>query len=217
MAYNISVKFKDRFIRPLALGRARHRAAARPRAALQPGRPLLYPELAWIFQHKMGAKPRRREHLLQTGEWAREMTPFFGPGGTNFTALIHPQTPGKKPTPSSSANNITLTPCSGKNVDDAIRPARLAAARGARDLLGRPAAWKGKGSSRQSQTDDLITLRRGIYQSILQAFKHGRMITDPFSKTYSLVPNLDLVTRANDIYLQNVCRRNQSQTRRTAF
>lgn len=48
--------------------------------------------------------------------------------------------------------------------------------------------------------DDLITLRRNIYQSMLQAFHHGRIINDPFAKTSSLEPNLDLVPKVNDAY-----------------
>ncbi len=50
--------------------------------------------------------------------------------------------------------------------------------------------------------DDLITLRRIIYQSIYQAFKHGRFIADPFAKTYLLGPNLELIPKVNDAYLQ---------------
>ena len=52
------------------------------------------------------------------------------------------------------------------------------------------------------KADDLITLRRIIYQSMLQAFHHGRIIDDPFAKTSSLEPNLDLVPKVNDAYLQ---------------
>ena len=51
------------------------------------------------------------------------------------------------------------------------------------------------------KADDLIKLRRVIYQSMLQAFHHGRIIPDPFTKTYSLGPNLDLVPQVNAAYL----------------
>jgi hypothetical protein len=50
------------------------------------------------------------------------------------------------------------------------------------------------------KTDDLITVRRIIYQSLLQAFHHGRVIADPFTKGYSLGPNLDLVAHVNEAY-----------------
>ena len=48
---------------------------------------------------------------------------------------------------------------------------------------------------------DLISLRRIIFQSDYQAFKHGRIISDPFTHSVELAPNLDLVSRANEAYL----------------
>jgi hypothetical protein len=52
--------------------------------------------------------------------------------------------------------------------------------------------------------DDLITLRRLIYQSMLQAFHHGRIIENPFNRGpgLDLEPNLDLVSKVNDAYLK---------------
>ena len=35
-----------------------------------------------------------------------------------------------------------------------------------------------------------------------QAFFHGRIITDPFSKTYALAPDLDLASKVFDAYEQ---------------
>ena len=55
------------------------------------------------------------------------------------------------------------------------------------------------------KADDLITLRRIIYQSMLQAFHHGRIIDDPFAKTSSLEPNLELVPKVNDAYEAIIC------------
>ena len=48
--------------------------------------------------------------------------------------------------------------------------------------------------------DDLIKLRRIIYQSMLQAFHHGHIIVDPFSHSYSLGPNLNIVPQVNAAY-----------------
>ena len=48
--------------------------------------------------------------------------------------------------------------------------------------------------------DDLIKLRRNIYQSMLQAFHHGRIIRNPFSQSYEQVPDLDLVSKVNEVY-----------------
>jgi len=46
----------------------------------------------------------------------------------------------------------------------------------------------------------LITLRRNIYQSMLQAFYHGRFIANPFNGSFELGPDLDLVPKVNDAY-----------------
>ena len=54
------------------------------------------------------------------------------------------------------------------------------------------------------KADDLITLRRIIYQSMQQAFHHGRIIADPFAQTSALAPNLDLVPKVNDAYMTDV-------------
>ena len=50
------------------------------------------------------------------------------------------------------------------------------------------------------KADDLITLRRNIYQSMLYAFYHGRFIANPFNQSYELGPNLDLIPKVNDAY-----------------
>jgi hypothetical protein len=47
-----------------------------------------------------------------------------------------------------------------------------------------------------------LQLRRGIFQSEQQAFRHGRLISNPFTRTVELAPNLDLIPKANDSYLQ---------------
>ena len=54
------------------------------------------------------------------------------------------------------------------------------------------------------KADDLTTVRRNIYQSMLQAFYHGRYIASPFSTAYELGPNLDLVSKVNDAYETNM-------------
>jgi hypothetical protein len=65
--------------------------------------------------------------------------------------------------------------------------------------IGLDEAKKNPGKVKQ---DDLIMLRRVIYQSMQQTFYHGRLIVNPFDKTYALEPNLDIASHANDAYLQ---------------
>ncbi|HEV2455921.1 MAG TPA: hypothetical protein VGY98_16775, partial [Verrucomicrobiae bacterium] len=90
MAYNISVKFKDfgdrwRWVQN-GIELLRDRGLR-----YNPDDLLIYRELAWFYQHKMGAILDDANGYYKT-QWAQEMTPFFGPNGTNFDALINPRT-----------------------------------------------------------------------------------------------------------------------------
>ena len=50
--------------------------------------------------------------------------------------------------------------------------------------------------------DDLITLRRVIYQSMLLSFQRGRLVTNPFAKAFEFGPNLDIIPKVNFAYEQ---------------
>ncbi|HZL13775.1 MAG TPA: hypothetical protein VFC85_06480, partial [Verrucomicrobiae bacterium] len=99
MAYNISVKFKEnspgnyadrwRWVEQ-GIELLRDRALR-----FNPDAVLIYRELSWFFQHKMGQN-LDDANVYYKQQWAREMTPFFGANGTNFENLIHPQTPEEK-------------------------------------------------------------------------------------------------------------------------
>ena len=91
MAYNISVKFKDfpdrwrwveRGIELLRDDGLRY----------NPNSMLIYRELGWFFQHKMGQN-LDDANMYYKSQWAEEMKNFFGPNGTNFDRLLQPQTP----------------------------------------------------------------------------------------------------------------------------
>jgi len=49
--------------------------------------------------------------------------------------------------------------------------------------------------------DDLIQLRRVIYQSMQQEFQHGRIISNPYTQAVELAPNLDIISKVNDAYV----------------
>ncbi len=203
MAYNISVKFKenapgdytDRWhwvqngIELMRDGGLRY----------NPNSVDLYRELAWQFQHKMGAN-LDDANMFYKAEWAAEMKPFFGEHGTNFQNLIAPQNEADRVNASVISNKFKLDPAFIKIVDEKYGPLdwRLPEAHaiywGAKGL---DAAAKNPDKVKE---DDKIKLRRIIYQSIYQAFKHGRIMANPFTHEYSLVPNLELVGRVNDAY-----------------
>ncbi len=91
MAWNISVKFKD--------SADRWRWVQRGMELLRddglrynPDTTLLYQQLGWIFQSKMGQN-LDDANLYYKQEWAKEMTPLFAPNGTNFSALSKSRAP----------------------------------------------------------------------------------------------------------------------------
>jgi hypothetical protein len=198
MAYNISVKFKDF---PDRWRWVEHGIELLRDNGLRynPNEVLIYRELAWFFQHKMGAN-LDDANLYYKQQWAEEMTPFFGPDGTNFENLIHPQTPEERTNAVVLREKYKIDPVFAQKVDGEYGPldwrlpeahAIYWAARGLENARENPDKVK---------ADDLIQLRRVIYQSDFQAFKHGRIIANPFTQGVELAPNLDLVSKVNDAY-----------------
>jgi hypothetical protein len=200
MAYNISVKFKENAPGDYS---DRWRWVENGIELLRdqglrynPDEPLIYRELAWFFQHKMGQN-LDDANVYYKREWAQEMTPFFGDNGTNFTALLNPQTAGEKTNAIVLREKYKIDPEFAQKVDAKYGPFdwRLPEAHaiywGARGL---DAAKK---NPDKVKAVDLTTLRRIIYQSMLQEVHHGRLIADPLTQTYALGPNLDLIPQLN--------------------
>jgi hypothetical protein len=160
----------------------------------------LYREVAWQFQHKMGQN-LDDANMYYKSQWALEMTPFFGPNGTNFDLLLNPTDAAARTNAALFRTKYQMDAAFARRVDSEYGPFdwRLPEAHaiywGARGLEA------AKENPDKVKADDLIKLRRIIYQSMLQAFHHGRIVIDPFTKTYSLGPNLDLVPQVNGAYL----------------
>jgi hypothetical protein len=203
MAYNISVKFKengpgdytdrwhwlDRGIRLL-----------RDEALLyNPNSLLIYRELGWFFQHKMGQN-LDDANLFYKGQWAAQMTNYFGLDGTNFGPLLHPQSPADFARLESLTNEYKLDPVFAKGVDDRYGPFDWLLPEAHAIYWGAKALDAAAKNPDKVKTDDLITVRRIIYQSLLQSFHNGRVVANPFEHTYTLGPNLDLVAHVNEAY-----------------
>jgi hypothetical protein len=156
----------------------------------------LYRELAWQFQHKMGAN-LDDANMYYKGQWALAMTPFFGPNGTNFDLLLNPPDAAARTNAALLLQKYKLDPEFAKSVDEKYGPFdwRLPEAHaiywGARGLKA------AQENPDKVNPDDLIKLRRIIYQSMLQAVHHGHIISDPINHAYSLGPNLDLIPQLN--------------------
>src|SRR5215471_16968975 len=94
MAYNISVKFKDfpdrwRWVqRGIELLRDEG-------LRYNPDETLIYRELGWFFQHKLGEN-LDDANMYYKQQWANEMAKVFGKKKPDLEELIHPQTEDQK-------------------------------------------------------------------------------------------------------------------------
>ena len=198
MAYNISVKFKDF---PDRWRWVEHGIELLRDDGLRynPNSVDIHRELAWFYQHKLGAN-LDDANMYYKSQWAGEMRNFFGPDGTNFDLLLHPPNETDRTNAALLRDKFKLDAAFAKSVDAQYGPLdwRLPEAHaiywGARGLQA------ARENPDKVKADDLIKLRRIIYQSMLQAFHHGRIIADPFRKGYSLGPNLELTPQVNAAY-----------------
>ncbi len=203
MAYNISVKFKenapgdytDRW-RWLENGITLLRDEG---LKYNPNDILIFRELAWFFQHKMGAN-LDDANMFYKKKWAEEMSPFFGASGTNYQNLISPQSAADMTNAVLLEKKFKLEPALVRSVDEKYGPFDWRLPEAHAIYWGVKGLAEAQKHSEKVKTSDFITLRRIIYQSIYQAFKHGRIVENPFTQTYSLEPNLELVKNVNDAY-----------------
>ncbi|MGD0744720.1 MAG: hypothetical protein ABSA45_06155 [Verrucomicrobiota bacterium] len=198
MAFNISVKFKDFSDRWRWLEQGIE--LLRDRALrYNPDGVLIYQQLAWLFQFKMGQN-MDEANLYYKQEWAREMAPFFGPNGTNFADLIHPQTAGERTNALALRETYKVDPVFAQKVDAEWGPLDWRLPEAHAIYWAALGLEKAEADPDKVKTSDLNTLRRVIYQSMQQAFRHGRYIANPFGGGYALGPNLDLIPKVNDAY-----------------
>jgi len=201
MAFNISVKFKEnspgdytdrwRWVRN-GISLLRDNGLR-----YNPDDILIHRELAWFFQFKMGAN-LDDANLYYKKEWAREMTPFFGPLGTNVVDLLAPGNTNA----AILRERYKLDPAIIEKVNEQYGPLDW--------RLPEPHAlyWATIGLDQAQRhpdkvkADDLITLRRVVYQSMQQEFQHGRMISNPYIQDIEVAPNLDIVSKVNDAYVK---------------
>src|SRR5215831_2873334 len=120
MAYNISVKFKDfpdrwRWVeRGIDLLRD-------DGLRFNPNEILIYRELAWFFQHKMGQN-LDDGHMYYKKQWLDEMSQVFGKKNPNLDELIHPQTEDQTNRARLLIDKYKMDPQFMKQVDERYGP-----------------------------------------------------------------------------------------------
>jgi len=168
MAYNISVKFTDfgdrwrwvqRGIELLRDDGLRY----------NPTEALIYRELAWFFQHKIGQN-MDDAHKFYKEELAKEMMKLFGSGRPNFDELMAPKTEEAKQRAALLRDKYKMDPQQMKEVDQIYGPLEWR-------LPESHAIYWATVGLKHSKKKDLITLRRVIYQSMQMAVLRGRLIS----------------------------------------
>jgi len=194
MSYNISIKFTNPAERWMWVRRGIELLRDEG-LKYNPHEVLLYRELAWHFQHKMGHY-LDDAHLYYKGIWAVEMTGVLGGGRPDFEALIHPPNEEVAARVKRLREQYKMDPAIMKAVDDEYGPLdwRLPETHGI--------YWAVVGRREAKTKEDLIQLRRVIYQSMQLAFQRGRVINNTIERRYEYGPNLDIIPKVNATYEQ---------------
>jgi hypothetical protein len=201
MAYNITVKFPDHQDRWIWVKRAIE--LLRDQAIkYNPKEPLLYRELGWIFQHKMGHYMDDADETYKR-EWGLEMNRLFGNKKANFDELLNPQTDEQRARAKALRETYKMDPVVMKEVEDKYGPLEWR-------LPEAHAIYWGyygltKVSDQPLKKEDFITLRRLIFQGLQLAFHRGRMIyPSPNQPMFIYGPNLEIVKHVSDAYLEQI-------------
>jgi len=200
MAYNISVKFKDysdrwRWVdRGLELLRDDGLRYNRNET-------LIYRELAWFFQHKMGAN-MDDANMYYKQEWANEMAEVFGKKTPDLDELIHPQNDDQKRRAQLLREKYKMDPEFMKQINELYGPLEWRLPEAHAIYWAALGLEKAKLNPTKVKPDDLITLRRVIYQSMQMSFQRGRLVANPFAKAFEFGPNLDIIPKVSAAYEQ---------------
>jgi hypothetical protein len=192
MSYNISIKFSDppdrwRWVQ-WGIELLRDEALK-----YNPHEVMLYRELAWHFQHKLGAN-LDDAHWYFKNAWAAQMQAVLGSGHPNFDELIHPKTDEAKARAKTLREKYKLDPAKMKAVDQRYGPLEW------RLPEAHAIYWAALGKEMARTKQDLIMLRRVLYQSMQLAFQRGRLIENKYDRRFDFGPNLDIIPQTNAAY-----------------
>ncbi len=194
MAFNISVKFSDygdrwRWVqRGIELLRDEG-------LRYNPEQPLLYAELAWMFQFKMGQNLDDGHYYYKLA-WAREMMDLFGGEQPDFEKFISPQTTEEKQRARVLREKYKLDPVRMQTLNRRYGPLdwRLPEAHAI--------YWSSLGMDR-SKGEDVRRLRSGIYQSMNLSYQRGRLVLSSNAPP-RLLPNLAIVPKVDAAFREQL-------------
>ena len=191
MAFNVSVKFSDYSDRWRWVQRGIE--LLRDEALrYNPDQPLLYADLGWLFQFKMGQN-LDDGHFYYKMAWAMEMMDLFDGERPDFEKLINPQTADEKERAVLLRQKYKMDPRRMVTLHEQYGPFdwRLPEAHAI--------YWSSVGIDRSSKDEDIRRLRQGIYQSMQLSFQRGRLFLSTNAPP-RLLPNLDIAPKVSAAY-----------------
>ncbi len=201
MAYNISVKFKDLEDRWRWVNRG-IQLLRDDGLRYNPNEVLIYRELAWFFQHKMGQN-LDDAHMIYKQQWANEMADVFGKlRRPNLDELVNPQNDEQRARAKLLLEKYKVDPAFMKQVDTTYGPLEWRLPEAHAIYWAALGLEKAKLNPTKVKQEDLIQLRRVIYQSMHLAVQRGRLVENFIDKEFEFGPNLDIVPKTNFAYEQ---------------
>jgi hypothetical protein len=192
MAYNISVKFPNAFDRWRWVQRGIE-LLRDDGIRYNPREPLLYRELAWFFQHKMGQN-LDDAHLLYKYEWGNEITNVLGGIKPNYEALLNPRTAEERNHVRVLREKLKMDPAVMQEVDKLYGPLEWR-------LPEASAIYWAQVGLQKCGDKDVLPLRRVIYQSLQMSVLRGRIVRiDPVERRQYYGPDLAKIPAAVDGY-----------------
>lgn len=190
MAYNISVKFKE----PQDRWRWVRRGLELLRddgLRYNPDEPLIYRELAWFFQHKMGYFLDDAQMYYKV-QWYQEMNYLFG-GPADFKKLLNPKDEEERLRVNVLRDRYKMDPVLMKEIDDHYGPLEWR-------LPDAHAIYWAVKALKKAKREDLMQVRRVIYQSMQEVFMRGALVEHPLTGDFMLRPNLDAIKNVDAAY-----------------
>jgi hypothetical protein len=205
MAYNISVKFKESapglFPDRWRWVKAGIELLRDDGLRYNPNETLIYRELAWFFQHKIGQNLDDAASYYKQ-QWANDMAKVFDKKTPDLAELIHPQTADQKERARLLREKYKMDPEFMKEVGERYGPLEWRLPEAHAIYWAALGLKKAAENPTKVKEEDLITLRRVIYQSMLLSFQRGRLVLNPFAKAFEFGPNLDIIPKVNLAYEQ---------------
>jgi hypothetical protein len=193
MSYNISVKFTEPEDRWRWVQRGIE--LLRDEALLyNPDEPLIWRELGWQFLHKMG-QDLDDAHFYYKAQWAQTMTSLLGTNQNSYLELIDPRTDDARARAKILREKYKMDPLKMKETDKKYGPLEWR-------LPEAHAIYWSKLALEKCRPQDLMPVRRNLYQAMMLSFQRGRLNYTPREGRPLLAPNLDIVASLSALYEQ---------------